>query len=213
MASKGKTAVILNVYDLMEANAYMHGLGLGAFHSGVDVGGDEFSFAGGAGIFTCRPKQADGAVFRESIHMGYFDGSSVDARRAIEDLRQDFQGNQYNLLTKNCNTFSNEVCLRLLGIPIPSYVNRIAYLGSFLSCLLPRELTGQAPVEGDTPIACNHSSHRAPSYKSFGGSGISLNGSVPKTTPSPATDEDAATRREKRRLAAMKRFEQSQEGS
>ncbi|KDO30954.1 hypothetical protein SPRG_04142 [Saprolegnia parasitica CBS 223.65] len=207
MAKKGKTAVILNVYDLMEANAYTHGLGLGAFHSGVDIAGDEYSFAGGAGIFTCRPKQADGAVFRESIPMGYFEGSSNDARQVLDELRSEFQGHQYNLLTKNCNTFSNELCLRLLGVPIPAYVNRMAYLGSFLSCLLPRELTGQAPVEADsTPTTAN--TPRA-SYTSFGGSGISLRG----TAPSTDTDEDMEVRREKRRLAAMRRIELMQESS
>ncbi|OQR96821.1 hypothetical protein THRCLA_07161 [Thraustotheca clavata] len=208
MSKKGKTAVILNVYDLMEANAYTHALGFGAFHSGLDVGGDEYSFAGGAGIFTCRPKQADGAVFRESIHMGYFDGSSMDARRVIESLRSDFQGSHYNLLTKNCNTFANEACLQLLGIPIPSYINRMAYFGSFLSCLLPKELAGNAPVEGSTSLSYSNTPSQ-PSYQAYGGNGISLNG----TSSATMTEDDAEIRREKRRAAAMKRLESARQDS
>lgn len=33
-----------------------------------------------------------------------------------------------------------------MGKSIPAYVNRAAYLGSFLSCLLPSDSTAQAPV-------------------------------------------------------------------
>jgi hypothetical protein len=35
-------------------------IGLGFFHSGVEVGGEEFSFASGAGIFSSTPKEASG---------------------------------------------------------------------------------------------------------------------------------------------------------
>ncbi|RLO04060.1 hypothetical protein DYB28_009227 [Aphanomyces astaci] len=74
--------------------------GLGAFHSGVEVGGVEYSFAGGAGIFTLAPKSAQGAVFRESIDMGSFEGTYHDAKRILDDMRSEFHGSQYNLLTK-----------------------------------------------------------------------------------------------------------------
>lgn len=33
-----------------------------------------------------------------------------------------------------------------MGKPIPAYINRAAYLGSFLSCLLPSDAAAQAPV-------------------------------------------------------------------
>ncbi|RHY92661.1 hypothetical protein DYB35_003027 [Aphanomyces astaci] len=90
---KGKSTVTVNVYDIVESNSFTYGTsitsktscrltmltawGLGAFHSGVEVGGVEYSFAGGAGIFTLAPKSAQGAVFRDEFH-----------------------GSQYNLLTK-----------------------------------------------------------------------------------------------------------------
>lgn len=48
---------------------------------------------------------------------------------------------------RNCNAFTNEACLRLVGSPIPPYINRMAYLGSCISCFLPRHLTGHAPIE------------------------------------------------------------------
>jgi len=33
---------------------------MGAYHSGVEVGGKEYTFAGGAGIFDHAPRQAPG---------------------------------------------------------------------------------------------------------------------------------------------------------
>ena len=38
---------------------------------------------------------------------------------------------------RNCNNFSNDLCKALLGIEIPGYVNRCAYLASFFSCCIP----------------------------------------------------------------------------
>lgn len=49
---------------------------------------------------------------------------------------------------RNCNTYSNALCELLLNKPIPAFINRAAYLGSFVSCLMPAEAMGQAPVGG-----------------------------------------------------------------
>lgn len=53
------------------------------------------------------------------------------------------------MLTRNCNAYSEALCQLLLNKSIPSYVNRAAYFGSFLSCLMPSDVGSQAPV-GDT---------------------------------------------------------------
>jgi hypothetical protein len=36
-------------------------IGLGFFHTGVEIAGDEFSFASGAGVFSSTPRDAPGA--------------------------------------------------------------------------------------------------------------------------------------------------------
>ncbi len=69
--------VTLHIYDLLDLNRYGHPVGLGAFHSGVEVGGLEFSFGGiffpclkkghesdSSGIFTVNPKEAPGVLYR-----------------------------------------------------------------------------------------------------------------------------------------------------
>ena len=75
-------------------------VGLGAYHSGVEFGGEEYTFASGAGIFSHPPKQAEGARFRESIELGYFQGGYRDAQYIVDSLRADFVGNTYHIVFK-----------------------------------------------------------------------------------------------------------------
>lgn len=50
----------------------------------------------------------------------------------MEKLAEEYSGNTYHLITKNCNHFCNDVCTRLTGKPIPRWVNRLARLGKDL---------------------------------------------------------------------------------
>lgn len=136
----------LNVYDLHESNEYLYPLGFGSFHSGVQVGGTEYTFGGGSGVFTHEAKAVPNAKFRESVFLGEYEGTSSEVSRAIDELRPAFPGSAYNILTKNCNHFSDALSLKLIGKPIPDYVNRLANIGGCFSCLLPPSLTSQAPV-------------------------------------------------------------------
>jgi hypothetical protein len=79
--------------------------------------------------------------------------SSAEVRAVVDSLREEFPGSSYNIITRNCNTFSNELARLLLDKPVPGYINRLANMGSFMSCLLPRSLTGAAPVEGEGAAA------------------------------------------------------------
>ena len=45
------TKVVLNVYDLGPTNEYLYPWGLGTYHSGLQVFGQEYTFAGGSGVF------------------------------------------------------------------------------------------------------------------------------------------------------------------
>ena len=56
----------------------------------------------------------------------------------------------WNCSDRNCNTYADALCQLLLGKPVPAYVNRAAYLGSFLSCLMPADVMEQAPVGDST---------------------------------------------------------------
>jgi len=140
------TKVIVNLYDLSPINDYLYSIGFGLHHTGVEIAGSEYSFAGGGGVFSSTPRDAPGAKYRDSIDMGVFEGSSSDIQSVIDDLRSDFGANAYNLIQKNCNHFANALCWALLRKPIPSYCNRLADYGACMSCLLPKKLLENAPV-------------------------------------------------------------------
>lgn len=81
------------------------------------------------GIFEVEPKHCPGFTFRKSILIARSDLGPKEVRAFMEKLAEDYPGNAYNLITKNCNHFCNDVCVRLTGIPIPRWVNRLARLG------------------------------------------------------------------------------------
>jgi len=140
----GKVPVYLNVYDLTPINGYAYWLGLGVYHSGVQVHGVEYAFGAHdhatTGIFEVEPKKCPGFVFRKSILIGRTDLGPKEVRAFMEKLAEDYSGNTYHLITKNCNHFCNDVCLRLTERPIPRWVNRLARLGLFCNCVLPAGL-------------------------------------------------------------------------
>ena len=116
--------------------------------------GSEYSFASNVGIFEATPKEAPGAKFRDQILIGVMDGGQTELKRALDDLRDAFGPNDYNILRKNCNHFANAMVYRLLGMRIPSHVNRIADLGACCVCLIPRQMLENSPV-GDPNAAGN----------------------------------------------------------
>jgi len=164
--------IYLNVYDLNESNDIYYPWGLGFYHSGLQVGREEYTFASSAGIFHHEPKGAPGAKFREAIELGEYKGTTRDLEVVIQNLRSKFPGNSYHVLNQNCNHFANELSLRLLGKEIPAYVNRMAYYGSFFSCLLPDSATGAAPVDngkGSSSSDESSSSFSGGAYSGVGG--------------------------------------------
>ncbi|XP_024996209.1 deSI-like protein At4g17486 isoform X1 [Cynara cardunculus var. scolymus] len=160
----------LNVYDLTPVNNYLYWLGFGIFHTGIEVfsmkpvyrcfaltqnslhvsclasriydmeyafGAHEYSTSG---VFEVEPKSCPGFIFRRSIPLGSTDMSPTEFRTFMEHLSNKYHGDTYHLIAKNCNHFTNEVCMRLTGKPIPGWVNRLAKVGSYCNCLLPENI-------------------------------------------------------------------------
>ncbi|KAK7809484.1 deSI-like protein At4g17486 isoform X1 [Quercus suber] len=137
----GTVPVYLNVYDLTPINGYAYWFGLGVYHSGVQVYGIEYAFGAHeyptTGIFEGEPKQCDGFTFRKTIFTGKTDLGPEEVRAVMEELAGEYRGNAYNLITKNCNHFCNDACIRLTGNPIPSWINRLARIGFLCNCVVP----------------------------------------------------------------------------
>lgn len=97
------------------------------------VHGIEYAFGAheypSTGIFEGEPKQCEGFTFRKSILIGKTDLGPLEVRATMEQLAENYKGSSYNLITKNCNHFCDETCIKLTGNPIPSWINRLARIG------------------------------------------------------------------------------------
>ncbi|KAG6636049.1 hypothetical protein CIPAW_11G083700 [Carya illinoinensis] len=130
---KNLSPLYLNVYDLTPVNNYLCLFGVGVFHSGIEVHGLEYGFGAheysSSGVFEVEPRSCPGFIFRRSVLLGSTDMSHSEFRLFVEHLSAKYHGDTYHLISKNCNHFTDEVCTRLTGKPIPRWVNRLARLG------------------------------------------------------------------------------------
>ncbi|XP_058085593.1 deSI-like protein At4g17486 isoform X2 [Magnolia sinica] len=143
-----RTHLYLNVYDLTPVNSYLYWFGFGIFHTGIEVHGVEYAYGAHeyptSGVFEVEPKSCPGFVFRRSVWLGSTEMSRSEFKLFMEHLSGNYHGDTYHLIAKNCNHFTDEVCMHLTGKPIPGWVNRLARLvsGSFCNCLLPESIQG-----------------------------------------------------------------------
>lgn len=70
-------------------------------------------------------------------------GTTNLSEKEIEDLliqlSDEFTGPSYNLLSRNCNHFTEEFVLKLTQKTIPTWINRAAKLGNMFPCVVPWE--------------------------------------------------------------------------
>lgn len=135
------TPVTLHVYDLGDGlqvlNRVLAPFGTGAFHCGVEVHGEEWSFRGSGpsrhgGVFSSAPSRCDGHAYSESIYMGDTILSQDEVLRLIKLLRKDWPGLSYNLIRRNCCHFSDLLCMNLGCGSIPTRIKSLAATGAAL---------------------------------------------------------------------------------
>jgi len=64
-------------------------------------------------------------TFRESVEIGETALSPQEVQQVVHEMGFAYKGNRYHLLQKNCNAFSNDLCIRLTGKPAPAWVRLI----------------------------------------------------------------------------------------
>jgi len=152
-----KTAVLLNVYDMYWLNDFTSSLGLGVYHSGIEIHHREFAFGGHpfpfTGIFEMIPRDlmelGEGFRFKETIALGDTELSEREVDDVIENLGEKYQGPAYHLVRNNCNHFTAELAKVLCGKDIPKWINRLATIGSrfpLLCACIPKEWLSPEPM-------------------------------------------------------------------
>ncbi|ONK59566.1 uncharacterized protein A4U43_C08F7780 [Asparagus officinalis] len=136
----GSVPVYLNVYDLTPINGYAYWLGIGVYTRRPIHG---VSTATGPPIWTRGfsrrrvLRSAQGVRISQSILIGKNRSWRERSNFVMEELAEEYTGNTYNLISKNCNHFCNEACIRLTSNQIPRWVNRLAKIGFLCNCVLP----------------------------------------------------------------------------
>ncbi|KAH7639637.1 desumoylating isopeptidase 2-like protein [Dermatophagoides farinae] len=139
--------VYLNVYDMAAINQYSSSLGIGIYHTGVEIYDSEYAYGGHpfdfSGIFEIEPKDVialgeETFKFKKSLLIGHTDFQREDVRQIVKEMGKEFKGDKYHLLHKNCNHFSDHFLKYLCGKPLPPWINRLAYLKTIRTKNSPR---------------------------------------------------------------------------
>ncbi|KAM3402120.1 hypothetical protein ACQJBY_006207 [Aegilops geniculata] len=128
---RGKVAedeypVKLHIYDLSRGMARqlsttVLGKPIDAiWHTGVVVHGKEYFFGGG--IQQDRPGRTPYGTPARVEHFGVTHVTKEDFEDFLQEISPRYTPETYNLLSNNCNHFSNEVVKFLVGSAVPSYI-------------------------------------------------------------------------------------------
>lgn len=107
----------------------------GAFHTGVEVYGREWSFGmtfddWSTGITWNPPGENPDHTFCETLSMGYTTLSPTQVWQLIEEMKTEWRGCTYHLLSRNCHHFSDAFCQKLGVNRIPTWLNELAGTGA-----------------------------------------------------------------------------------
>jgi hypothetical protein len=119
----------INVYDILDVGPFKK-IGMGLHHSGVQIGRhSEYEYGDGTGITIIKPTTASGATFSHSIVLG-----DIKQAKIVETLREmftEFTCDNYDILSRNCNHFTEQFVYKLTSYRVPKYLNRVASLFSY----------------------------------------------------------------------------------
>lgn len=155
--------VILQIYDLGKtfipsawntmAKRY------GAFHTALVIYGREWSYGmttdgWSTGVTWNAPGKNPDHSFRESLTLGCTSLSQSCIWELLMDLRMDWLGCDYNLLTRNCHHFSFEFSRRLGVSAPPAWINDLAASGAVTMDYFQNHETGKSFRRACSAVTC-----------------------------------------------------------
>eukprot|EP01059_Diplonema_ambulator_P008076 TRINITY_DN1759_c1_g1_i1.p1 TRINITY_DN1759_c1_g1~~TRINITY_DN1759_c1_g1_i1.p1 ORF type:complete len:451 (+),score=67.10 TRINITY_DN1759_c1_g1_i1:62-1354(+) len=135
----GPAVVYLNIYNLAAERAFDR-VGIGLYHTGVEVYGKEWGFGGSSdpehynttGVFWVVPKTA-ASNFTKQLVLGEINMSHYELyTNVIRKLQAKWTIGDYHVMKRNCNHFSDYFCGVLNVKRPPPWVNRAARWGDTL---------------------------------------------------------------------------------
>mmetsp|Transcript_4210 Transcript_4210/g.11448 ORF Transcript_4210/g.11448 Transcript_4210/m.11448 type:complete len:446 (-) Transcript_4210:160-1497(-) len=141
LISISQTPIFLHVYDVSNQEKIQKinsvtkvAAGGGIFHAAVQAFGLEYSFGGCkknvTGVFKNKPRKCPMHHYRESIFLGDCDLSEAQVKAIIERMKPEWMGPTYNLLRKNCCSFSKEFAAELGVGNLPAWLYKFADYGA-----------------------------------------------------------------------------------
>ncbi|BDA45899.1 probable desumoylating isopeptidase 1 at N-terminal half [Coccomyxa sp. Obi] len=166
MASEEGQKVLLYVYDLSQGFAAQVSQSLlgkhiaGIWHTAIVVGGYEYFYGGGVQKAMAGSTPYGHPV--EIVDLGHTQIPEDILEDYINELRQVYTPEAYNLFTNNCNNFSNELATFLTGQPIPEHITNLPAevlstpMGQMLAPMLSGMESQLGSVQaGDAPLQLN----------------------------------------------------------
>eukprot|EP00759_Apiculatamorpha_spiralis_P041322 PhF_6_TR39975/c0_g1_i2/m.59339 len=129
--------VHLNVYNLVPQgfNALLQVVGVGgAYHTAVEIDGYEYAFGEDGvtrrnAVDPNNPDPPHGMKFLQKMEVGIANLTPHQLQRYIENAVNAFPGIKYDLLSCNCNHFSDAFVRGLKLPPIPKEINQLSNVG------------------------------------------------------------------------------------
>lgn len=102
----------------------------GAFHAGVEVDGFEWSYGfsdpGETGVAWNPPRRHTQHFFRQAVPLGNTLLSADLVTDVLTDLCEEYRGDDYHMLRRNCCHFADDFAQRLAVNRVPAWVHRLA---------------------------------------------------------------------------------------
>lgn len=139
MEIKKGIPIYLNVYSISPINYFFQILGLGIFHSGVEVLEREYSFGSTdrdySGVIAIRPGSL-GFALKEKIYLGNTLLTPDEIRYLAYLISYIWRGLSYDPFSKNCNFFTKffSECLLKSSVDFPNYINRFTKFKTLFHC-------------------------------------------------------------------------------
>jgi hypothetical protein len=128
----------------------------GVFHAGVEVNGLEWSFGYSdidtlPGISCVEPKNNPQHSFRQTVRMRRSKIGPEGIADIITQMIEEYPGDGYDLLRRNCCHFAEDFCLRLGAGRMPGWIHRLARVGAGVDGMLQTARTLRGKIRKEAP--------------------------------------------------------------